>query len=89
MSMYGANPDQLEQLGRTLLSQIEEIDAVIGTVSATLGGTTWVGPARDRFERDWTGSFRTALSRLNEAFGAAGRDCQLRGQELRRIMGAA
>jgi hypothetical protein len=89
MSMYGANPDQLEHLGRTLLHQIEAIDAVIGTVGAALGGTTWVGPARDRFEQDWTGSFRTALGRLNEAFGAAGRDCQLRGQELRRIMGAA
>lgn len=88
MSMYGANPDQLEQLGRTLMHQIEAIDALVGTVTAALGATTWVGPARDRFEQDWTSSFRTALGRLNEAFGAAGRDCQLRGQELRRIMGA-
>jgi uncharacterized protein YukE len=87
--IYGANPEQLEQLGNTLKRQIESINSVISTVSSALGGTTWTGPARERFESDWNGSFRTALTRLNEAFDAAGQDHVLRTQELRRIMGAA
>jgi uncharacterized protein YukE len=87
--IYGANPEQLEQLGNTLKRQIESINSVISTVSSALGGTTWTGPARERFESDWNGSFRTALTRLNEAFEAAGQDCVLRTQELRRVMGAA
>lgn len=87
-NLYGANPEQLEHLGSTLKRQIESINTVMSNVSSVLSGTTWVGPARDQFEAEWNGSFRGALTKLNEAFGAAGQDCLLRTQELRRVMGA-
>jgi uncharacterized protein YukE len=87
MSIYGANPEQLATLGRTLTNQIESIDRIIGTIDGVLGGTTWQGPARDRFGEEWNGSFKQALARLNEAFGAAGRDCVVRAEELQRVMG--
>ena len=86
-TLYGANPDQLEQLGTTLKRQIEAINSVMSTVTSALSGTTWMGPARDQFEQEWQGSFRSALTRLNDAFEAAGQDCVLRTQELRRVMG--
>ena len=88
MSLYGANPEQLEHLGATLKRQVESIGTVMSTVTSVLSGTTWTGPARDQFESDWNGSFRSALTRLNDAFDAAGQDCVLRTQELRRVMGA-
>lgn len=88
MSMYGANPDQLESLGNTLSRQVQAIEAVVAAVTSALGGTTWVGPARDRFEEEWRGTFRGALDRLNQAFEAAGQDCRLRALDLRRVMGA-
>jgi uncharacterized protein YukE len=87
MSMYGANPEQLESLGHTLKSQIEAINAVVSTVTSTLGNTTWTGPARDRFQSDWDGSFRGALNQLNSAFDAAGTDCVTRAAILRAVMG--
>ena len=87
-TLYGANPDQLEQLGTTLKRQIEAINSVMSTVTSALSGTTWMGPARDQFEQEWQGSFRSALTRLNDAFEAAGQDCVLRTQELRRVMGS-
>lgn len=87
MSLYGANPDQLEHLDTTLQRQREAVDGIVAAVGGVLGGTTWMGPARDRFEAEWQGSFRQAMSRLTEAFDAAGRDCVARGQELRRVMG--
>lgn len=87
MAMYGANPDQLDQLGATLRRQIDAIEQVVATVTRSLSGTEWHGPARQRFEQDWTGSFRSALSKLNQAFEAAGADCSARAQELRRVMG--
>ena len=59
----------------------------MSTVTSALSGTTWMGPARDQFEQEWQGSFRSALTRLNDAFEAAGQDCVLRTQELRRVMG--
>ena len=88
MSLYGANPEQLEHLSTTLKRQVESITTVMSTVTSVLSGTTWTGPARDQFEADWNGSFRSALTRLNDAFDAAGQDCVLRTQELRRVMGA-
>ena len=88
MSMYGANPEQLASLGRSLKQQITSIEHVISTVSSALGGTTWVGPARDQFENDWNTTFRNALGKLNQAFDAAGSDCIARSTDLQRVMGA-
>jgi uncharacterized protein YukE len=88
MTMYGANPEQLASLGRSLQQQIHRIDSVLSTVTSALGGTTWVGPARDQFEEAWNTSFRNALQKLNEAFDAAGRDCVARSADLQRVMGA-
>ena len=86
--MYGANPEQLAALGRSLKQQITTIEGVMSAVSSALGGTTWLGPARDQFESDWNTSFRTALSKLNQAFDAAGSDCIARSTDLQRVMGA-
>lgn len=88
MTMYGANPEQLASLGRSLQQQIHSIESVLSTVSSALGGTTWVGPARDQFEEAWNTSFRNALNKLNQAFDAAGRDCIARSNDLQRVMGA-
>ena len=88
MSMYGANPEQLASLGRSLKQQITSIESVMSTVSSALSGTTWVGPARDQFESDWNTSFRTALNKLNQAFDAAGSNCIARSTDLQRVMGA-
>ncbi len=88
MTMYGANPEQLASLGRSLRQQITSIEGVISAVSSALGGTTWVGPARDQFENDWNTTFRNALGKLNQAFDAAGGDCIARSTDLQRVMGA-
>ncbi len=87
MSMYGANPEQLTHLGTTLNQQIDAITSMMSTVDGVLNGTTWQGPARERFVEEWNGSFKQALNNLNEAFGVAGRDCMARSDELRRVMG--
>ena len=86
--MYGANPEQLAQLGRTLHDQMSMINQLIATVDKAIGSTMWQGPARQRFEQDWNSSFKHSLHRLDEAFGSAGRDCMLRSEELLRIMGS-
>ena len=87
MSMYGANPDELTSLGNTLSRQIDTITQVMSVVDSSLNGTTWQGPARERFAGEWNGSFKQALGKLNEAFELAGRDCVVRADELRRVMG--
>ena len=88
MSMYGANPEQLTNLGNNLIRQIDAVHTVVSTVSSALSGTTWEGPARAQFESEWNATFRTALDRLGAAFDAAGRDCLRRSQDLQVVMGA-
>jgi hypothetical protein len=88
MSMYGANPEQLTNLGTSLRRQIDSINSVVSTVSGALSGTMWEGPARVQFENDWNTTFRTALDRLNAAFDAAGQDCIRRSQDLQMVMGS-
>lgn len=85
--MIGADPDQLSNLGSILSRQREAVETIVTTVAQSLSGTMWVGPARQSFENDWTASFQTVLSKLSEAFDIAGRDCILRADELRRVMG--
>jgi len=88
MSMYGANPEQLNGLGRSMKQQKTAIDGVIGAVSSALAGTVWEGPARQQFESEWNTSFKSALNRLNESFEVAGSDCINRSADLQRVMGA-
>ena len=86
MPLQGADPESLDNLGRTLKQQIDTISTVMSTVSSVLGDTVWQGPAHDRFVSDWNGTFRSALGKLNDAFGAAGQDCLNRSQALRSAM---
>jgi uncharacterized protein YukE len=88
MSMYGANPEQLSSLGRSMKQQRTGIDGVIAAVNSALAGTVWEGPARQQFESEWNTSFKSALNRLNEAFDVAGTDCINRSADLQRVMGA-
>ena len=85
--MIGADPDQLISLGHTLSRQRADIEGLVAVVNAALASTNWSGPARQAFEQDWQASFRTALTRLGESFDLAGRDCLMRANELRRVMG--
>lgn len=87
MSMFGANPDELHALGTTLKQQIAVVDSIIRSVDGPVGTIAWSGPARDRFVEEWNTSFKTALTRLNEAFDAAGSDCVARADGLRAVMG--
>lgn len=85
--MIGADPDQLANLGATLSRQRDAVESIVSSVAQSLSGTMWVGPARQSFENEWTTSFQTVLARLSEAFDLAGRDCVVRADDLRRVMG--
>ena len=73
--MYGADPEQLTALGGKLVAQNESIADIQTIVFTTLGGTTWQGPAREKFEADWNDQFNPALNGLKDAFTAAGNEC--------------
>ena len=85
--MYGADPEQLTGLGAKLVAQNEPIGEIQAVVFTTLAGTTWQGPARDKFETDWNDQFNPALNALKDAFTAAGNECTQRAASLTEVMG--
>ena len=84
---YGANPDELEALGATLEGQIAIVDKIITDVDSPLNSIVWTGPAKDAFKSEWDTSFKNALAKLTEAFGAAGKDCKQRAAGVRTVLG--
>ena len=80
--MWGGDVDQLNQLGVSLQQRTGDIGAITATVDNALANTVWTGPARDRFESEWHGSFKSALARMTEAFEAAGTECKSRAASL-------
>jgi hypothetical protein len=85
--MYGADPEQLTALGNKLTAQNEPIAGIQSVVFTTLAGTTWQGPARDKFEAEWNEQFNPALNALKDAFAAAGTECTTRAASLTQVMG--
>lgn len=84
---HGANPDELEGLGNTLQGQIEIVNKIISDVDSPLNSIVWTGPAKDAFKTEWDTNFKGALSKLNDAFGAAGKDCRDRAMGVRTVLG--
>ncbi len=85
---HGATPEELDNIGMTLINQIAIVNQIIADVDSPLNNSSWVGPARDAFQSEWDGSFKSALMKLNEAFDVAGRDCKQRAEGTRMVLGA-
>ncbi len=82
----GADIAQLTDLGGTLKAQIDIIEGLRGTVTSSLGSTVWTGKTRDDFEVQWNEQFSSALTQLNNAFEAAGTNCQNLATNLDQLM---
>ena len=67
MTMVGGNLEQLQVLEHQFSADAQEVGDLQRRITATLGNTTWTGPAADRFRQEWNGSFVGALTRLQEA----------------------
>ena len=89
MTMYGANPEQLSDLGQTFKRQVAPVDQLIAAVNNALESTRWEGPASERFKEDWYGTFRSSLDGIKTALEAAGQDCIVRSQDLMTVMGSS
>lgn len=85
--IHAANPDELEGLGSTLEAQIAIVDKIVADVDSPLNSIVWTGPAKDAFKTEWDTNFKGALAKLNEAFGAAGKDCRDRAVGVRAVLG--
>lgn len=84
---HAVTPEELTSLGGTLKSQIEAVNSIVTSVDNPLGSIAWTGPAKEKFTQEWSGNFKTALTKLNEAFEVAGSDCERRAEGARIALG--
>lgn len=71
----GQNPDEVRELASLFDSKAGDLEGVVSAINSKLGGTTWVGADRTRFETDtWStiqNNLNTIASTLREAGTAA------------------
>lgn len=67
MSMVGGNLEQLDGLERSFRTESQNVGQLISRINGTLNGTTWLGPAAQRFKNEWTTNFSRSLQQLQQA----------------------
>jgi uncharacterized protein YukE len=65
--MWGGNLDQMQTLDSTFTGQAQAVVDLTSRITSTLQGTSWTGPAAERFRQDWSGQFQPALQKLQQA----------------------
>jgi WXG100 family type VII secretion target len=71
MATVGAELSEMDRLAQTFVQQSERAVEIRALVDAAVAGTTWTGPAADKFRSEW-GQFAPTLARLHESLGEAG-----------------
>ena len=72
MPIWGADIEQLRNLGSKLQSGAGEIEQQRTNLSRVLDSTNWVGPDAQAFRDEWTGTHTAALNQVVQALKDAG-----------------
>lgn len=84
MAQYGADPDQLRSLSKTVAKAADHLSQLASQVTSQLGATRWQGPDADRFRAQWNSasikSLRAATQDLHTASDALQRNAREQDQ---------
>jgi hypothetical protein len=72
MAIWGADVEQLRQLGSKLQAGASEIETQKSNLTKVLSATDWKGPDADKFRQEWSGQHTTMLTKVAEALKEAG-----------------
>jgi uncharacterized protein YukE len=82
MPAIGAEIEQLTSLQQCFGTQAANVGDLTTAIRSQLGGTTWQGPAAERFRDAWSEQFEPMLHKLNTALVEAGQEVSRRQQAL-------
>ncbi|KNH22274.1 hypothetical protein ACU18_01735 [Arthrobacter sp. ZBG10] len=72
MAIWGADVQELRQLGSKLQSGAAEIETQKTTLTKVLSSTNWEGPDAQKFRNEWSGTHSALLTKVAEALKEAG-----------------
>jgi uncharacterized phage infection (PIP) family protein YhgE len=81
MPIWGADVDQLRELGNKLNTGANEIDSQRNLLNSALENTQWEGPDADRFKEQWRGEHTSRLKQVAEALREAGNKAKRNAEE--------
>ena len=82
MSQMGANLEDLAALRTAFANHAAALESVATQMRNQLHGTSWQGPASDRFREAWASDFEPTLRRLQTALHEAGAEVARRRDAL-------
>lgn len=68
----GQNPDEVRELATLFDTKAGDLEGVVAAINSKLGGTTWVGTDRNRFESDTWSSIQSNLNSIATTLREAG-----------------
>jgi WXG100 family type VII secretion target len=77
----GGQLDEMAQLSKTFNTNGSQAQQIRSVIDRAMAGTTWTGPAADRFRDAWH-QFSPSLDKLHEALVEAGREVEQRRRAL-------
>ncbi|WP_104043814.1 WXG100 family type VII secretion target [Arthrobacter sp. ZGTC412] len=81
MAIWGADVQQLRQLGSKLQAGASEIESQRTNLTSLLNNTEWRGPDADRFKDQWNGEHTKMLNQVAEALKEAGNKAKRNAEE--------
>jgi WXG100 family type VII secretion target len=82
MSRIGGELEQLVTLRGTFDREAGSVDDLTRAIRSQLAGTTWEGPAADRFRQMWDAEFEPSLAKLRTALQDAALEVSRRREAL-------
>ena len=82
MAKIGAEMGQMQELQSTFNQQSQAVQQLTAAINGKVNGTTWEGPAADRFRQAWEGQFQPTLRELQAALQEAAQEVGRRHQAL-------
>lgn len=84
MEQYvGQVPEDVDALSAEFETKAGDLESLKSAVTAKLGGTTWTGSDRDRFESDWEGSLSQTITQIVQQLRGAAQLAADNAQEQR------
>jgi len=75
---YGIDTQYARDSSRQMDSGAQDLNGMVGDITAMLHSVVWTGPAAQRFKADWDGSFRPELQAATQSLESSAAELRRR-----------
>jgi len=83
----GLDPEEMDRLASRMDAEAQKMDEAIRQVASQLKATLWVGPDRDRFEKEWNSEHLVSIRRTIDLLRTNARELKRHAKEQRSTSG--